>query len=173
MPRPLGRTKGFVSGSALTNIWRRFLLTRKMSGGNSDFEGLEAEIGRLTAPGVIGFYTRFEITEILAFRDGDSTQFVPPDSTMQAPWNRVLKNNFWSGSYVLASFLKWFSISKLLIQNRGYSRSRTKTETKTRSASQSPGQTLLAWEGSAPIEVKSWEAASHPATGGRRSRLKM
>jgi hypothetical protein len=26
---------------------------------------------------------------------------VPPDSTTIAPWNSVLKNNFWSGSYVL------------------------------------------------------------------------
>lgn len=29
------------------------------------------------------------------------TQFVPPDSTTLAPWNHVLKNNFWSGSYVV------------------------------------------------------------------------
>jgi len=28
-------------------------------------------------------------------------QFVPPDSTKQVPWNRVLKNNFWNGSYVI------------------------------------------------------------------------
>src|SRR5437879_3997378 len=29
------------------------------------------------------------------------TQFVPPDSTVHAPWNRVLKNNFWNGSYII------------------------------------------------------------------------
>ncbi len=29
------------------------------------------------------------------------TQFVPPDSTTLAPWNHVLKNNFWSGSYIV------------------------------------------------------------------------
>jgi hypothetical protein len=29
------------------------------------------------------------------------TQFVPPDSTATVPWNHVLKNNFWSGSYVI------------------------------------------------------------------------
>jgi hypothetical protein len=29
------------------------------------------------------------------------TQFVPPDSTTSAPWNHVLKNNFWNGSYVV------------------------------------------------------------------------
>lgn len=29
------------------------------------------------------------------------TQFVPPDSTEAVPWNGVLKNNFWAGSYVL------------------------------------------------------------------------
>lgn len=29
------------------------------------------------------------------------TQFVPPDSTTYAPWNNVLKNNFWSGSHVI------------------------------------------------------------------------
>lgn len=28
-------------------------------------------------------------------------QFVPPDSTVTAAWNRVLKNNFWNGSYVI------------------------------------------------------------------------
>lgn len=27
-------------------------------------------------------------------------QFVPPDSFQEIPWNRVLKNNFWNGSYV-------------------------------------------------------------------------
>lgn len=27
-------------------------------------------------------------------------QFAPPDSTASALWNKVLKNNFWSGSYV-------------------------------------------------------------------------
>lgn len=28
-------------------------------------------------------------------------QFVPPDSLQEIPWNRVLKNNFWNGSYVV------------------------------------------------------------------------
>lgn len=28
-------------------------------------------------------------------------QFVPPDSIKEIAWNRVLKNNFWNGSYVL------------------------------------------------------------------------
>ena len=139
------------------------------------------EMGRLTVPSVLGFYTHFEATEIFAIRDGETvptnvfsilvaaenlrtasdeakylgqriklkllkgwtfgirryvkpiselvlalrllredgawqpsgkelrvsdlqpvaTQFVPPDSTVLAPWNQVLKNNFWSGSYVI------------------------------------------------------------------------
>ncbi|NEW86220.1 hypothetical protein DU475_02955 [Rhodopseudomonas sp. WA056] len=29
------------------------------------------------------------------------TQFIPPDSTVVPAWNHVLKNNFWSGSYVV------------------------------------------------------------------------
>lgn len=29
------------------------------------------------------------------------TQFVPADTTVVAPWNNVLKNNFWNGSYVV------------------------------------------------------------------------
>lgn len=28
-------------------------------------------------------------------------QFVPPDAVQEIPWNRVLKNNFWNGSYVV------------------------------------------------------------------------
>lgn len=28
-------------------------------------------------------------------------QFVPPDAVQEIPWNRVLKNNFWNGSYVI------------------------------------------------------------------------
>ncbi len=28
-------------------------------------------------------------------------QFVPPDALQEIPWNRVLKNNFWNGSYVI------------------------------------------------------------------------
>lgn len=28
-------------------------------------------------------------------------QFVPPDGIQEIPWNRVLKNNFWNGSYVI------------------------------------------------------------------------
>lgn len=152
-----------------------------MSSVDADFNRTKAEMARLMAPGVLGFYSHFEATEIFAVRDGESaplnvfsilvaeergritvdkpsylgqpirlkslkgwffgiqqyvrpipelqqtlehfnrthewhpsgkqlyvgslvpvpTQFVPPDSTTQAPWNRVLKNNFWSGSYVL------------------------------------------------------------------------
>jgi hypothetical protein len=151
-----------------------------MSGSNANFDIFEAELARLTPPGVIGLYTHFEIIEIFAFKKDDPTplnvfsifvaeelekavgnlcflgdriklkslkdwffgiqqyvrpishlqetldhfksthewrpsgerlsvgslvpvptHFVPPDSTMQASWNGVLKNNFWSGSYVL------------------------------------------------------------------------
>ncbi|MEH2480202.1 hypothetical protein V1282_003559 [Nitrobacteraceae bacterium AZCC 2146] len=32
---------------------------------------------------------------------GMSTQFVPADTTVIAPWNSVLKNNFWNGSHVV------------------------------------------------------------------------
>jgi len=35
-------------------------------------------------------------------------QFVPPDSLKELPFNRVLKNNFWNGSYVL----EWYDIQK-------------------------------------------------------------
>jgi len=28
-------------------------------------------------------------------------QFAPPDGIQEIPWNRVLKNNFWSGSYIV------------------------------------------------------------------------
>lgn len=141
-----------------------------------------AEIRRLIANGLLGFYTRVEVTEIVAFLPGGSRpvnlftllvaeeapaseavddhflnpsriripglrdwkfgihrytlpldqlapaferlvsagiwdasgeelnqkalaarppQFVPPDSVERVSWNRVLKNNFWNGSYVV------------------------------------------------------------------------
>jgi len=148
---------------------------------NDGLDSSKAQIARLTASGVLGFYTHFEITEIFAYQDGDRspfnvfsilvaeereptatrepiylggriklrslkdwtfgvqrtvrpiadvkqavddycatgqwrpsgeqlrvgtlvpmpTQFVPPDSTAVAPWNNVLKNNFWAGSHVI------------------------------------------------------------------------
>ena len=141
-----------------------------------------AEATRLTAPGLLGFYTHFEVTEVVAFPARGSAplnvftlvvaedhakagseqprflntsriklanlrdwqfgiyrysrridelapalerafatkawdasgsalqiavnatrpaQFVPPDSIRSVPWNNLLKNNFWNGSYVL------------------------------------------------------------------------
>jgi hypothetical protein len=39
-------------------------------------------------------------------------QFVPPDSTIFAPWNNVLKNNFWSGSHVI----EWADPKKIELQ---------------------------------------------------------
>lgn len=151
-----------------------------------------AEMVRLTASGVLGFYSHYEATEIFAVRDDDPaplnifsifvaedrevlevsdpvllgeriklkllpgwtfgikqyicpiselnhafeglgnaniwnpsgkqlhigrlisapTQFVPPDSTTQAPWNKVLKNNFWSGSHVI----EWVDTAKTVLQ---------------------------------------------------------
>lgn len=35
-------------------------------------------------------------------------QFVPPDSMVPVPWNRVLKNNFWNGSHVF----EWSDLEK-------------------------------------------------------------
>jgi hypothetical protein len=152
-----------------------------MSDRNSDFDRAKAEQARLTALGLLGFYTHVEATEIFAYNKSDRLpfnvfsilvaeeregpvpaepdylgkrielkslkdwvfgikrsvrpisevqeaferfgqtgewrisdkrlhvgalvpapmQFVPPDSTTYAPWNNVLKNNFWSGSYVI------------------------------------------------------------------------
>jgi hypothetical protein len=148
---------------------------------NASLDGARREVERLTAAGVLGFFTHFETTEIFAVRKGRSeplnvfsllvaeehvreparaptylgkplqlrsldswsfgikrsyltlsdlalafdryqdtgkwqvsgvpievgpllpvrTQFVPSDSTTLAPWNHVLKNNFWNGSYVV------------------------------------------------------------------------
>jgi hypothetical protein len=150
-------------------------------GRNAEFDHARAELARLTIPGILGFYTHFEVTEIFAIRDGEDrpfnvfsilvaeehddatdkkpfylgdrirlksikgcmlgvkrclrptsevasafehfqqaeewqpsgkplrvgpliplpTQFVPADSTESAPWNNVLKNNFWNGSYII------------------------------------------------------------------------
>jgi hypothetical protein len=39
-------------------------------------------------------------------------QFVPPDSTKAVPWNKVLKNNFWNGSYVF----EWADAKKSALQ---------------------------------------------------------
>jgi hypothetical protein len=152
-----------------------------MSQRDTDLNRIKAEMVRLTAPDVLGFYTHFEVTEIFVVRDNNGVphnvfsilvaedrpgtaagkpkylgerirlksmkdlafgikqcllpitdleqvferfrqtsewcvsgellhvgslvpipmQFVPPDSTVYAPWNNVLKNNFWSGSHVI------------------------------------------------------------------------
>ncbi len=151
-----------------------------MAFADPDFLAFKSELAKLTAAGVLGFYTHFEVTEVFAYKDrepplnvfsilvaeerlpgsdgtpkllGDRirlkslngwafgiqrslkprteieqafdhyhasgewrpsglrllvgelvpvpTQFVPPDSTATVPWNHVLKNNFWSGSYVI------------------------------------------------------------------------
>lgn len=43
------------------------------------------------------------------------TQFVPPDSTATVPWNHVLKNNFWSGSYVIeCAYIKKTAVQPFL-----------------------------------------------------------
>ncbi len=150
-------------------------------GVHDDLTSVKDEIERLTKDGVLGFYTHFEVTEVVAFRDrgvpplnvfsvfvaedrGDvpdvaaeflgprirlkqarnwtfgvcrylrpiseilnalasfqtslvwqpsgealnvgplvaaPRQFVPADTTVIVPWNNVLKNNFWNGSYVV------------------------------------------------------------------------
>jgi hypothetical protein len=41
-----------------------------------------------------------------------STQFAPADSTESAPWNNVLKNNFWSGSHLV----EWVDPEKTAVQ---------------------------------------------------------
>ena len=151
-----------------------------MFGRSWSSETARREMSRLTAPGVLGFYTHFEATEVFAdLKDGAPpinvftilvaeernseadgrptllsnriklkapkdwvfgimryvkpigelvplfdafcaagewsptgkllrfgqlnslpVQFVPPDAGTNVPWNRVLKNNFWNGSYV-------------------------------------------------------------------------
>jgi hypothetical protein len=163
-----------------------------MSGRSNACNKAIAETTRLTAAGVLGFYTHFEATEIFAVRDGDEkplnifsilvteertgdvstkprypgkriklkelkgwifgviqtvkpisdllpalealsndaewqisgerlyfgtltpapTQFVPPDSTIRCPWNRVLKNNFWNGSHII----EWADSKKTELQ---------------------------------------------------------
>jgi hypothetical protein len=152
-----------------------------MSNRDDDLNFLRTEIARLTKDGVLGSYTHFEATEVIAFRERGTpplnvfslfvaeergeisnidpeflgpritlkkvkgwtfgvcrylrpiteilnalaafqatvewrpsgemldvgtlvavpTQFVPADTTVIAPWNKVLKNNFWNGSYVI------------------------------------------------------------------------
>jgi len=152
-----------------------------------------AKLAQLITPGLLGFYTQLEVTEILAFRMGQEeplnvfsifvaeerrtpaqtldflngkrritlkglkdwkfgvarytlpianispliehlcetgewkpcgkplqvakltsipTQFVPPDSTIETPWNRLLKNNFWNGSHIL----EWCDSQKNTLQ---------------------------------------------------------
>lgn len=148
---------------------------------DAEFDRARAEIARLLMPGMLGFYTHFEATEIFAVRDEERipfnvfsvlvaeeheadatkephflggrirlktlkgwmfgiqryvrpitellpvfdhlrqaeewrpsgkrlhvgslvpvpTQFAPADSTESAPWNNVLKNNFWCGSHLV------------------------------------------------------------------------
>ena len=159
---------------------------------NWDSQRARQELSRLIAPGVLGFYTHFEATEVFAqqgqgapfnlfsilvaeerlpdaseeprllnpkrikvpslpdwnfgikryvkpiaelgplfdalcetkewrgsgmpLQTGDlvsmPTQFVPPDSSGPAPWNRVLKNNFWNGSHVF----EWADARKAALQ---------------------------------------------------------
>lgn len=43
--------------------------------------------------------------------DAQPPVVVPPDTYLELPWNRVLKNNFWSGSYVL----EWHDANKNLV----------------------------------------------------------
>jgi hypothetical protein len=40
------------------------------------------------------------------------TQFVPLDSAREVPWNRVLKNNFWNGSYIF----EWADPAKAVLK---------------------------------------------------------
>jgi len=148
---------------------------------DDDIAFVRGEIERLTKDGVLGFYTHFEVTEVIASRERGApplnvfsvlvaedrsemsatspqflgsrirlkqardwtfgvcrylrpvsevlnalasfqttmkwqpsgkaldvgrlaavpTQFIPADSTVVVPWNNVLKNNFWNGSYVV------------------------------------------------------------------------
>ncbi|ACI93516.1 hypothetical protein OCAR_6403 [Afipia carboxidovorans OM5] len=152
-----------------------------MSTRDDDLTFVKDEIERLTKDGVLGFYTHFEVTEVVAFRDrvapplnvfsvfvaedrgnvastdaeflgprirlkqvrdwtfgvcrylrpiseilndlasfqrtkvwrpsGEALRigplvampprFVPADTTVIVPWNNVIKNNFWNGSYVV------------------------------------------------------------------------
>jgi len=159
----------------------------------AEFDHARAELARLATPGVLGFYTHFEVTEIFAVGDDESrpfnifsvmvaeehdgvaekkpcylgdrihlkslkgwmfgiqrclrpasevarafehfrqtgewqpsgkqlrvgplmpvpTQFVPADSTESAPWNNVLKNNFWSGSHII----EWVDPEKAAVKS--------------------------------------------------------
>lgn len=152
-----------------------------MSNRQEELQFVSAEVTRLTKVGVLGFYTHFEVTEVIAFRESSAspinvfsiivaedraappkrdteflgsritlksmkgwtfgicryvrtvpeildalttfqstaewrpsgkmldvgdvvavpTQFVAADTTVVVPWNNVLKNNFWNGSYVV------------------------------------------------------------------------
>ncbi|MFH1346269.1 MAG: VPA1262 family N-terminal domain-containing protein [Pseudomonadota bacterium] len=152
-----------------------------MADRDDDLTFVKDEIARLTKDGVLGFYTHFEVTEVIAFRGRDApplnvfsvfvaedrgdiaatspeflgpritlkqargwtfgvcrylqpvseilnalaffqtalewkpsgkvlnvgplvavpTQFISADTTVIVPWNNVLKNNFWNGSYVV------------------------------------------------------------------------
>jgi len=152
-----------------------------MSDRDDDLKFVKDEIARLTKDGVLGSYTHFEATEVIAFRERGTpplnvfslfvaedrgeisnidpeflgpritlkkvkgwtfgvcrylrpvseilnalaafqatpewrpsgelldvgapvavpTQFVPADTSVAAPWNNLLKNNFWNGSYVV------------------------------------------------------------------------
>jgi hypothetical protein len=163
-----------------------------MENPDAQLERTIAATARLTAPGVLAFYSHVEVTEIFAVRDNDPTplnvfsilvaeervgsaaekpvflgqpirlkslhgwmfgiqqfvrpiskleqafrqfreagewrpsgkplhvgplvpvpmQFVPPDSTIYAPWNNVLKNNFWSGSHII----EWADPKKLTLK---------------------------------------------------------
>jgi hypothetical protein len=42
---------------------------------SAEFDRARAELARLTTPGVLGFYTHFEVTEIFAIRDGEDRPF--------------------------------------------------------------------------------------------------
>lgn len=160
---------------------------------NAEFDRARAELTRLSTPGMLGFYTHFEVTEVFAVRDEERipfnvfsilvaeerdgvseqkpfylgerirlkslkgwmfgiqrclrpafeiaqaleyfqrteewqpsgkrlhvgplipapTQFVPADSTESAPWNNVLKNNFWTGSHIV----EWIDPEKAAVKS--------------------------------------------------------
>jgi hypothetical protein len=42
---------------------------------DAELNRARAEVARLTIPGVLGFYTHFEVTEIFAFRDDERIPF--------------------------------------------------------------------------------------------------
>lgn len=166
----------------LTSLWHTHSQSEMIMGDrDDDLTFVRDEIARLTKSGVLGFYTHFEVTEVVAFRERGApplnvfsifvaedrsdvtvtspeflgprirlkqardwtfgvfrylrpisevlnaltffqatmkwqpsgelldvgplvalpTQFVPADTTVIAPWNNVLKNNFWNGSHVI------------------------------------------------------------------------